>query len=148
MKSATCLAFWSSVAAVFLLPLPDADGATLYLAFGVDVRESLGAITPNPLKHLIRVRDLHGDHYHSFSINNGTPGGHVPVPLVLVAGSGTASFGIGAVNISPFPSSAYLIPGSPAGDFRLELVALRTPGPAALQVEFEVGGQAYAMVPG
>ncbi|WAC21242.1 PEP-CTERM sorting domain-containing protein [Luteolibacter sp. SL250] len=93
--------------------------AALHLAFGVDTN----AGSPTTFNQ-IRVRDLHDDHYHGFTQNNGTAGSHVPEPFVVIPGSGMATLDLASMDISPFSSSRYTTTLTPGGDFHLELIGL------------------------
>jgi len=140
-----------ALAGVSALLVPVAGAATsLYLAFGVDTREESGPGVPNPWNDLIVVRDLHGDHYHSFSTNNGTnPAGHLPMPLTVIPGSGeSATLSLGAMNISAFAEARYTIPNTPVGDFRLVLVSLSGVNGSLLDVDFVHDDHTHSMFAG
>ncbi|MBK1835413.1 PEP-CTERM sorting domain-containing protein [Roseibacillus ishigakijimensis] len=116
--------------------------SALHLAFGVDTDSGSTNFDR------IMVRDLHGDHYHTFSQNNGDPGSHIPAPFTLVPGGSTATFNLAAMDISPFSQSRYTTALSPAGDFHLELTALLGPGSENLTVLFWHGDHTHTMAVG
>ncbi len=119
-----------------------------HLAYAVDSWEFVGnnpLNAPNPTYNQIRIRDLHEDHYHNFTINNSTdPDDHVPMPLSVTIGSGfDSSITLGAWNYSPDASvGRYTIPDDGAGaHFHLELISVSN---AALNVGIrEVGDLTY-----
>jgi len=127
------------IAALALTSFASPADAAIHLAFGVDTLESSTAF------NRIRVRDLHGDHYHNFTQNNGNPGSSIPAPLVVIPGSGTATLNLAAMEISPFPQARYATGLTPAGDFHLELVGLTGIDATNLFVRFWHDGHTHTM---
>ncbi|MDP0491187.1 MAG: PEP-CTERM sorting domain-containing protein [Verrucomicrobiota bacterium JB023] len=111
-------------ALTFLFAAGSAQSA-LYLAFGVSTNSNEAY-----------VLDLHNDHYHIFSVNNGTPGGHTPVPFTITPGATSETFELGSMDISPYPINGLTTNLDPAGDFHLELHSLLGPGATNLEVLF------------
>ncbi|MFC7337912.1 PEP-CTERM sorting domain-containing protein [Haloferula chungangensis] len=123
----------------FLSVAMSADAA-LFLAFGVDTSATATTFEQ------IRVRDLHGDHYHNFTENNGTAGGHTPLPFELTPGSGVpATLELGSMDNAPFASSRYTTALTPAGDFHLKLIGWSGPGAENLTVAFWHGDHTHGM---
>ncbi|MGE9268207.1 MAG: PEP-CTERM sorting domain-containing protein [Verrucomicrobiales bacterium] len=125
-----------------------ASGALL-LAFGVDTDE-FSATTNQVL-----VFDLHNDHYHGYSWNNGTnPSGHVPMPFEATPGGPVASLTLASMDISPFNSSygRFTTTGlALANDFHLVLQSVTDENDVAvtgLQVAFWHGDHTHGMSAG
>lgn len=97
---------------------------SFHIAYAVDTMATSGE-NPNPNYNKLLVRDLHGDHYHTFTANTGThPDDHVPMPLSidLVGGYGAVSFA--SWNDSPYATNnRYAFPDL-AFDLHLELVSV------------------------
>lgn len=130
---------WLIACFVLLMPGLGHAASSLYLAFGTETR-------PGLFQNIITVSDLHGDHYHSFSINNGTdPTDHTPMPLTAIAGEAmTASIELGAMNIAPLVIPEYRIPDSTTSVFRLQLLNLDE----GLSVHFAHGDHTHSMSAG
>lgn len=100
-----------------------AQAATLssfHLAYAVDTN------TSSSNYNKLVVRDLHGDHYHGFSANNGTdPDGHLPMRLSIDVSGGFESVSLAAWNDSPYATGTrYAFPESATFDLHLELVSV------------------------
>ncbi len=122
-RSVLILAFVTSLGAASA-----ADAATsLYLAFGV-----------HPDSGQLVLRDLHEDHYHTFTVNNGTPGGHTPVPLEVTIGSATgASFTLIAANHASPVDTPRLFPEGVDPHLHLVLESLSLVSGSLLEVSYQ-----------
>lgn len=122
--------------------------AALHLAYGVDIGE-LSASNGQ-----IRIFDLHNDHYHSFTTNNGTnPGGHQAMAFQIVPGASSVSLTMASMDTSPFNEShsQYTTNLIPAGDFHLQLDSITDESgdsSSALTVAFWHGDHTHSMSDG
>ncbi|MFD2255766.1 PEP-CTERM sorting domain-containing protein [Luteolibacter algae] len=131
-----------SIAIVLAMTATSQAASTLHLAFGVDVNP-----TSSNLNNL-RVRDLHDDHYHTFTQNNGLPGSHVPEPFSIIPGVETVTFNLAAMEISPYPNASYSTSLTPAGDFHLVLVSRNGIGSDNVNIGFWHGDHTHSMTAG
>lgn len=97
---------------------------SFHIAYAVDTQALLGG-SPNANYNKLLVRDLHEDHYHTFTANNGTnPEGHVPMPIAVNVSGGYGAVSFASWNDSEYAtSSRYAFPSEPL-NLHLELVSV------------------------